>query len=312
MTNDSTNIRRRQLVKALMVIGISGPLLSGIVQAVDKGIITKPIPSSGEKLPVIGVGSARTFDASGNDELMKQLQTVLQTFFDHSGVLIDSSPMYGTAQAVIGQLLMKMRASDQLFSATKVWIEGEQSGIDQMEVSRKLWGVKRFDLMQIHNLVDWQTHLNTINVMKAEGRLRYTGITTSHGRDHNELEALLKKHAFDFVQLSYNIDNRIVEDRLLPIALDRGIAVIINRPYQKGSLFRRVKGKTLPDWAAEIGIQSWGQYFLKYVVSHPAVTCAIPATTKVRHMVDNMGAQTGKLPDQKMREEMVRYFQVVS
>lgn len=312
MNNDSTNIRRRQLVKALMAIGISGPLLSGIVQAVDKGIITKPIPSSGEKLPVIGVGSARTFDASGNDELMKQLQTVLQTFFDHSGVLIDSSPMYGTAQAVIGQLLMKMRASDQLFSATKVWIEGEQSGIDQMEVSRKLWGVKRFDLMQIHNLVDWQTHLNTINVMKAEGRLRYTGITTSHGRDHNELEALLKKHAFDFVQLSYNIDNRIVEDRLLPIALDRGIAVIINRPYQKGSLFRRVKGKTLPDWAAEVGIQSWGQYFLKYVVSHPAVTCAIPATTKVRHMVDNMGAQTGKLPDQKMREEMVRYFQVVS
>jgi diketogulonate reductase-like aldo/keto reductase len=312
MNNDSTNIRRRQLVKALMAIGISGPLLSGLVQAVDKGIITKPIPSSGEKLPVIGVGSARTFDASGNDELMKQLQTVLQTFFDHSGVLIDSSPMYGTAQAVIGQLLMKMRGIDQLFSATKVWIEGEQSGIDQMEVSRKLWGVKRFDLMQIHNLVDWQTHLNTINVMKAEGRLRYTGITTSHGRDHNELEALLKKHAFDFVQLSYNIDNRIVEDRLLPIALDRGIAVIINRPYQKGSLFRRVKGKTLPDWAAEVGIQSWGQYFLKYVVSHPAVTCAIPATTKVRHMVDNMGAQTGKLPDQKMREEMVRYFQVVS
>ena len=312
MNNDSTNIRRRQLIKALMVIGISGPLLSGIVQAVDKGIITKPIPSSGEKLPVVGVGSARTFDASGNDELMKQLQTVLQTFFDHSGVLIDSSPMYGTAQAVIGQLLMEMRGGDQLFSATKVWIEGEQSGIDQMEVSRKLWGVKRFDLMQIHNLVDWQTHLNTINVMKAEGRLRYTGITTSHGRDHNELEALLKKHAFDFVQLSYNIDNRIVEDRLLPIALDRGIAVIINRPYQKGSLFRRVKGKTLPDWAAEIGIQSWGQYFLKYVVSHPAVTCAIPATTKVRHMVDNMGAQTGKLPDQKMREEMVRYFQVVS
>ena len=312
MNNDSINIRRRRLVKALMAIGISGPLLSGIVQAVDKGIITKPIPSSGEKLPVIGVGSSRTFDASGDDELMTQLQTVLQTFFDHSGVLIDSSPMYGTAQAVIGQLLMEMRGGDQLFSATKVWIEGEQSGIDQMEVSRKLWGVKRFDLMQIHNLVDWQTHLNTINVMKAEGRLRYTGITTSHGRDHNELEALLKKHAFDFVQLSYNIDNRIVEDRLLPIALDRGIAVIINRPYQKGSLFRRVKGKTLPDWAAEVGIQSWGQYFLKYVVSHPAVTCAIPATTKVRHMVDNMGAQTGKLPDQKMREEMVRYFQVVS
>jgi diketogulonate reductase-like aldo/keto reductase len=312
MNNEPTNTRRRQLVKALMAIGISGPLLSGIVQAVDEGIITRPIPSSGEKLPVIGVGSARTFDALGDDELMKRLQMVLQAFFDHSGVFIDSSPMYGTAQAVIGQLLKKTQGGSQLFSATKVWIDGKQDGIDQMEASRKLWGIKRFDLMQIHNLVDWQTHLNTINEMKSEGRLRYTGITTSHGRYHDELEALLKKHAFDFVQLSYNIDNRIVEDRLLPIALDRGIAVIVNRPYQKGSLFRRVKNKKIPDWAAELGIQSWGQYFLKYLVSHPAVVCAIPATSKVKHMVDNMGALAGKLPDQKMREEMVRYFQAVS
>jgi len=311
MSNESINRQRRQLVKALVAIGISGPLLTGIVHAVHKGIITKPIPSSGEQLPVIGVGSATTFDALGDDELMQRLQAVLQAFFNYGGTLIDSSPMYGSAQEVIGQLLKQTSGGNELFSATKVWIDGKQDGIDQMEHSRQLWGIKRFDLMQIHNLVDWQTHLNTINGMKAEGRLRYTGITTSHGRFHDELETILKKHAFDFVQLSYNIDNRTVEDRLLPIAKDRGIAVIVNRPYQKGSLFRRVKGKSLPDWAAEIGIQSWGQYFLKYVVSHPAVTCAIPATTKVKHMIDNMGAQTGALPDQKMRDEMVRYFQSV-
>jgi len=312
MSNELINRQRRQLVKALLAIGISGPLLPGIAQAVGKNIITKPIPSSGEQLPVIGVGSARTFDALGDNELMQRLKMVLQAFFDHNGVLIDSSPMYGSAQTVIGQLLKKTNGTEKLFSATKVWIDGEQAGIDQMEHSRQLWGVKRFDLMQIHNLVDWQTHLHTINTMKAEGHLRYTGITTSHGRFHEELESVLKKHAFDFVQLSYNIDNRIVEDRLLPIARDRGIAVIVNRPYQKGSLFRRVKGKALPDWAAELGIQSWGQYFLKYVVSHPAVACAIPATTKVKHMADNMGAQVGKLPEQKMRDEMVRYFQSVS
>jgi diketogulonate reductase-like aldo/keto reductase len=312
MNSESINLKRRELVKALMAVGISGPLLSSIVQAAGKDIITKPIPSSGEQLPVIGVGSSRTFDALGDDELMPRLQKVLQAFFDHNGMLIDSSPMYGTAEAVIGQLLKQTNTNNQLFSATKVWIDGKQDGIDQMEDSRKLWGIKRFDLMQIHNLVDWRTHLDTINEMKADGRLRYTGITTSHGRDHDELEAVLKKHAFDFVQMSYNIDNRIVEDRLLPIARDRGIAVIINRAYQKGSLFRRVKGKTLPDWAGEVGIKSWGQFFLKYVVSHPAVTCAIPATTKIKHMVDNMGAQTGKLPDQKMRQEMIRYFQSVS
>jgi len=312
MRDRTIHLQRRRLLKSLLALGISGPLLSGILQAAGKKIITKPIPSSGEQLPVIGVGSARTFDALGDAELMERLQIVMQAFFDHHGTLVDSSPMYGSAQAVIGQLLRQVSGGEKLFAATKVWIDGEQEGIEQMESSRRLWGIKRFDLMQIHNLVDWKTHLKTLDAMKADGRLRYTGITTSHGRDHAELEDVLKRHSFDFVQLSYNIDNRIVEDRLLPVARDRGIAVMVNRPFQKGSLFRRVKGKALPDWAAELDIQSWGQYFLKYVVSHPAVTCAIPATSKVRHMVDNMGAQTGKLPDQKLREEMSRYFQSVS
>lgn len=308
MDNSNTDLQRRRLLQALAALGVSGPLLTGLAQAASKAIVTKPIPSSGEALPVIGVGSSRTFDALGDEELMQRLQQVLQAFFDHQGALIDSSPMYGSAEAVIGKLLAGATDKDKLFAATKVWIDGKQAGIEQMEESRRLWGIKRFDLMQIHNLVDWQTHLKTINAMKADGQLRYTGITTSHGRDHEELEEVLKKHKFDFVQFSYNIDNRLVEERLLPVAMDRGVAVIINRAFQKGSLFRQVKGKPLPDWASEIGINSWGQYFLKYVVSHPAVTCAIPATSKVKHMVDNMGAQTGKLPDQKMREEMYRYY----
>jgi diketogulonate reductase-like aldo/keto reductase len=302
---------RRNLIKALLALGVSAPMLPGLLRAAEQNTITRPIPSSGEQLPVIGVGSARTFDALGDAELMQRLQSVLQTFFDQQGALVDSSPMYGTAQAVIGKLLASVTGTEKLFAATKVWIDGEQEGIEQMEESRRLWGISRFDLMQIHNLVDWSIHLKTLNKMKAEGQLRYTGITTSHGRDHAELEAVLKKHQFDFVQLTYNMANRIVEERLLPIAQERGVAVIVNRPYQKGALFRRVKGKPLPDWAGELGINSWGQYFLKYIVSHPAVTCAIPATTKVKHMIDNMGAQKGRLPDQKMREEMFRYFRSV-
>ena len=303
------NKERRNLIKAMLALGITAPMYPSLANAMQQKIITKPIPSSGEQLPVIGVGSARTFDALGDDEMMQALQQVMQAFFDHHGALVDSSPMYGTAQAVIGKLLANATGSDKLFSATKVWIDGKDEGIEQMEQSRRLWDIKRFDLMQIHNLRDWQTHLQTINQMKAEGQLRYTGITTSHGRFHEELEDILKKHRFDFVQLSYNIDNRIVEDRLLPVAMDRGVAVIVNRPYQKGSLFRRVKGKALPDFAKDLGVNSWGQYFLKYIVAHPAVTCAIPATSKVKHMVDNMGAQMGTLPDQKMRGEMLRYFQ---
>jgi diketogulonate reductase-like aldo/keto reductase len=309
MNKSDSDQKRRALLKGLFALGLASPWLSREVFASTGQRIQKPIPSSGENIPVIGMGSSRTFDALGDEAMMQQLKTVLQAFFDHSGAMIDSSPMYGSSEAVIGELLKQVKHNNQLFAATKVWIQGEQQGIDQMEESRKLWGIERFDLMQIHNLVDWRIHLKTLNEMKAQGRLRYTGITTSHGRDHDELVEVLKKHDFDFVQLSYNIHNREVERRLLPIAADRGIAVIVNRPYQKGALFSRTRGKPLPDWAAEIDVSSWGQYFLKFVVSHPAVTCAIPATSKARHMVDNMGAQFGRLPDAKMREEMIWYLE---
>jgi len=306
--HDNINTHRRTLIKALLALGFSGSALSGLVHAASQTKILKKIPASGEQIPVIGVGTSRTFDAINDQGLMQQLVPVMQAFFDKGGTLVDSSPMYGSAEEVIGVLLKQVIVNPSLFSATKIWTDGSQSGIDQMERSRKLWGIEHFDLMQIHNLRDWQIHLETLKIMKAEGRIRYIGVTTSHGRFHRELEDLLKNHPFDFVQLTYNIANRAVEDRLLPFARDKGIAVIVNRPYQRGDLFRKVKGRPLPDWASEIDVSSWGQCFLKFVVSHPAVTCAIPATSKIRHMVDNMGAQYGRLPDARMRQEMIRYL----
>ena len=306
--NDNLKISRRTLLKALLALGISGPLLSGLLHAAGQKKILKKIPSSGEEIPVIGLGTSRTFDAINDEELMLQLKTVLQIFFDNGGVLVDSSPMYGSAEAVMGKLLKQINADKNLFAATKVWTNGQQQGIQQMEESRKLWGIKRFDLMQIHNLRDWEVHYETLKKMKEEGKIRYIGITTSHGRFHEELEVILDTIPFDFVQLSYNIKNRDVEKRLLPIALDKDIAVIVNRPYQRGDLFSDTRGKALPKWASEIDVASWGQYFLKFIVSHPAVTCAIPATTKVKHIIDNMAAQTGRLPDTKMRNEMIQYY----
>ena len=311
--NSQMKISRRTLLKALLALGVSGsavtaPFINNL-HAATKNIILKKIPSTGEKIPVIGFGTSRTFDAMGDDELMSHLKIVLQSFFEQQGVLIDSSPMYGSSQAVIGKLLQDIKGADKLFSATKVWTDGKQEGIEQMEDSRKLWGIKRFDLMQIHNLRDWEVHYETLKKMKEEGKIRYIGVTTSHGRFHEELEVLLDTLPFDFVQLTYNIANRDVEQRLLPIALDKGIAVIANRPYQRGELFRQVRGKALPKWTSEFNVTSWGQYFLKFIVSHPAVTCAIPATSKVKHVLDNMAAQVGQLPDDKMRKKMIQHFQ---
>lgn len=306
------NLSRRTLLKALLALGLTGSSAVNLLHAATKNRIVKKIPASGEMLPVIGLGTSRTFDALGDEELLSHLKKVLHIFFDKQGSLIDSSPMYGGAEAVIGKLLQQVDNDQNLFAATKVWTYGKQSGITQMEKSRQLWGIKRFDLMQIHNLRDWEVHFETLKQMKADRKIRYIGVTTSHGRFHDELEVLLKTLPFDFVQLSYNINNRDVENRLLPIALDKGIAVIVNRPYQRGSLFSDVRGKALPGWASDIDITSWGQFFLKFAVSHPAVSCAIPATTKVKHLLDNMGAQFGHLPDAKLRQEMIRYYKASS
>ena len=299
---------RRTFLQLVGGVASTCYLLPGVLLAKDQDAIKKTIPSTGERIPVIGMGTSRTFDAAGDTALISRLEEVLQAFFDHGGALIDSSPMYGSAEQVVGQLLKTTQNRGALFSATKVWSDGMQAGIEQMEHSRQLWGIERFDLMQIHNLRDWKTHLKTLKTMKEKGKVRYIGFTTSHGRFHDELASILSNETFDFVQFSYNIMNRTVEQRLLPLAEEKGIAVIVNRPYARGDLFRHVKGETLPHWASEIDCKSWGQFFLKYVVSHPAVTCVIPATSKVHHMIDNMGAGFGRLPDEALRKRMYDYI----
>ena len=229
----------------------------------------------------------------------------MRAFFENGGQLIDSSPMYGSAEAVSGALLKALGKPPGLFSATKVWTYGKREGIEQMQRSMQRLGVERIDLMQIHNLRDWQVQLETLLEWKELGRIRYIGITTSNGRYHDELEVILQNQPLDFVQFSYNISNRDAEQRLFPIARERGIATVINRPYQRGSLFRKVKGRPLPEWASEFDCASWGQFFLKFIASHPDVTCIIPATSKLKHMVDNMGAGFGRLPDASMRKRMI-------
>jgi diketogulonate reductase-like aldo/keto reductase len=301
-------LSRRQFVSTGSVALASLLLVPWQLKAIEPAMLRKSIPGTAESLPVIGLGSSRTFDVNTDAPVSAEFVTLIRDFFDLGGTLIDSSPMYGSAEQTIGVLLNQAGVRDRVFAATKVWTDGERAGIQQMEGSAQKWGIDRFDLMQIHNLRDWQTHLKTLKSWKADGKIRYLGITTSHGRSHRELETLLRQEPFDFVQLSYNIEDRSVENRLLPLAADRGIAVLVNRPYQRGSLFRAVKGQALPDWAAEFDCRSWGQFFLKYIVSHPAVTCVIPATTKRHHLQDNMGAGIGRQPDAGLRKKMETFF----
>jgi aryl-alcohol dehydrogenase-like predicted oxidoreductase len=259
-------------------------------------------------LPVVGLGSWITFNVGDDRRKRAERREVLQAFFDQGGRLIDSSPMYGSAQKVIGALLPQVRGRDALFAATKVWTVGGEVGVRQMLESRGLWGVDRFDLMQIHNLLDWETHAQTLKAWKAEGRVRYTGVTTSHGRRHEEMERAMQREPFDFVQFTYNIVDREAEQRLLPLAQERGMAVIVNRPFRRGALFDRVQGRPLPPWAAEFECRNWAQFFLKFIVSHPAVTCVIPATSRTDHLLENMGAMRGPLPDAALRRRMADWF----
>lgn len=257
---------------------------------------------------MLGMGTWQTFDVGRSSDVRARLLSVLETFFDRGGRLIDSSPMYGRSEGVVGALLSRVSPRPSLIAASKVWIYGKRLGVVQIEDSRKEWGIPRFDLLQVHNLLDWEAHLETLREMKANGRVRYIGVTTSHGRRHDELERIMTREKLDFVQFTYNLADRSVETRLLPLARERGIAVIINRPLDGGELFSRVQGKPLPPWARDIGVTNWSQYFLKFVVSHPAVTLAIPATSQPSHMVENMGAAFGPVPDAAMRRRMVDYF----
>jgi diketogulonate reductase-like aldo/keto reductase len=276
-----------------------------------EGPITKPIPSTGEALPLVGLGSWITFNVGDDPAARDACAEVMGAFFAAGGRMIDSSPMYGSAQEVIGYGLNMLGHPKDVFSADKVWISSGDDGPAQIEQSREHWGVNSFDLLQVHNLLAWEEHLETLFAMKEKGALRYVGITTSHGRRHPEMEEIMRKEKLDFVQLTYNVLDREVEDRLLPLAQEKGIAVITNRPFRQGALIRSLEGEKLPEWAAEIGAANWAQFLLKFIVSHPAVTCAIPATSKVAHVRENLDAARGPLPDAGLRKRMVAYVREV-
>mgnify|MGYP006419117773 FL=1 len=270
---------------------------------------TKLIPVSGEALPVVGLGTSRVFDIGGRESERAPRREVLKLLLQAGGTVIDSSPMYGEAEEVVGDLLRDISFTPKPFVATKVWTEGRQDGIEQMAKSARLLRTPKIDLIQIHNLVDWRTHLKTLRRMKEEGTIRYIGITHYTDWGQAELAAIIGSNQFDFVQTEYAIDTRKAEERLLPLARDKGTAVIINRPFQRGSLFRAVRGEKLPLWAADFQCQSWGQYFLKFVLSHPSVTCTIPGTSKPKHMRDNVQAGLGRFPNEKERQKMVAYLE---
>ena len=294
--------KRRMLMGAMLAGG--GYALSAPLLAAPGALLTRTIPSSGERLPVVGLGSWITFNVGDDPAARANCTEVVRAFFAGGGRLIDSSPMYGSAQAVIGHALAQLKHPPSLFAADKVWIASGARGPAQVDASRGLWGVPRFDLLQVHNLLAWDEHLATLQRMKAAGRLRYVGITTSEGRRHDELVRIMQTRPIDFIQVSYNVLDREVENRILPLARERKIAVIVNRPFRQGALTQALAGKPLPGWAAEIGCSSWAQALLKFIASHPDVTCAIPATAKPAHALENMLAARGPLPDTALRRRI--------
>lgn len=267
-------------------------------------MLTRPIPSSGEHLPIIGLGTWQTFDAGPSPAERAPLEEVLREFVSHGGRLIDSSPMYGNSEAVAGDLAAKLGVRSKLFVATKVWTSGRIAGVRQMEESERRLRARPIDLMQVHNLVDAATHVDTLEAWKREGRVRYVGITHYTASAHDDVIRMMERRRVDFVQINYSVAERHAEQRLLPAARERGVAVIANRPFASGDLFRRLRARPLPPWAAEIGCTSWAQILLKFIVSHPAVICAIPATSKAAHLRDNMAAGLGPMPDAAMRRRI--------
>jgi diketogulonate reductase-like aldo/keto reductase len=274
----------------------------------DAPLIERRIPAGGEILPAIGVGTWQTFDVGGDPAARGALKEVLGLFANAGGKVIDSSPMYGSSETVAGDLLAESGLAGKLFVATKVWTSGRDEGIRQMDLSFRRLRVSRMDLMQVHNLVDVAVHTKTLEDWKAKGRVRYLGITHYTSSAYGEVERWLKTGKYDFLQINYSLAERSSEERLLPLARDKKVAVIVNRPFAEGALFRRVRGKPLPEWAREFGAASWAQFFLKWIISHPDVTCAIPGTGKPEHMLDNLAAGTGALPDAATRERMARYL----
>ena len=296
--------------KATRLIGVSGAgLLFGPsrMRAANESstMLTRAIPSSGEKLPVIGLGTWQAFDVDLASDNRRHLADVLSLFVKLGGRVIDTSPMYGRAEDVIGELTAALGIRDKLFLATKVWTRGKEDGIKSMERSMTLLRAKQIDLMQVHNLVDVETQLATLRELKTQGRIRYLGITHYEAGAFADVEKIMRSEKLDFVQINYSLMEREAEERVLPLAQERGVAVIVNRPFGGGDLFSKTRSKPLPDWAAEFDCRSWAQFFLKWIVANPAITCAIPATDKPRHLEDNLRGGIGRLPDPKMRQRMV-------
>ena len=304
--NPQSYSRRR----ALRMIAGCGTLalMSNDAQAQSPAILKRPIPRSGEMLPAVGVGTWQTFDVGPKAPERTELKEVLRLLVQAGGSVVDSSPMYGKAEGVAGDLAAELGLREKLFFATKVWTSGREAGIRQMEDSFRLMRAQRMDLMQVHNLLDLSVHAKTLREWKQAGRIRYTGITHYHDGAHAELESIVKTREWDFVQFNYSMAEPEAEARLLPACADSGTAVIVNRPFSQGGLFPKVKGKALPAWAAEFDCTSWAQFFLKYLLSHPAVTCVIPGTRRVAHLKDNVQAGIGRLPDAATRRKMVEYL----
>ena len=310
MNTSSSNTRRR----ALKLIGGMAALLAmtepgRTAVAAPAEMLKRPVPRSGELLPAVGLGTWQTFDVGANDPARAELKEVLRQLAALSGSVVDSSPMYGESERVVGDLTADLGIRDRLFLATKVWTSGREAGIRQMEDSFRLMRTKRMDLMQVHNLLDLGTHLKTLREWKAAGRIRYLGITHYHSGAYADLERLIKTKEYDFVQFNYSMDEREAEARLLPLCADSGTAVLVNRPFSQAGLFGKVRGRPLPPWAKDFDCASWAQFFLKYILAHPAVTCVIPGTRRVAHLEDNLQAGAGKLPDAPMRRRMVEYLQ---
>lgn len=294
---------RRETITA----GTALACLPGSILAQDARMLTREIPDSGEAMPVIGLGTYNVFDVPGSPEELATRQAIIELMVDKGASLIDSSPMYNRSEKVIGRVLEASGNRGRLFLATKVWTDGKAAGERQMAESAELMKTDTIDLMQVHNLRDLATHMATISEWQEAGRIRYNGVTDYRASALDEMEQAMRKHRPQFIQINYSLGERQADRRVLPLARDLGIAVLINRPYMTGRLFRAVGDRPLPDWATEFA-ESWGQFFLKYIVSHPAVTCAIPATSKLRHMADNLGAGFGSLPDSETRSRMEQFI----
>ena len=302
-------LSRREILKLLMAAGAG--LVSGPIRAAggSQPLLKRTIPRSGEQLPAVGLGTYQTFDVGPGASARADAKEVLRRFVELGGRVVDSSPMYGNAETVVGDLAAELGVQKSLFLATKVWIEGRDAGIRQMQTSFQRLRTDRIDLMQVHNLEDLQTHMATLREWKKAGKIRYLGITHYHAGAYDELERLVKTKEFDFVQFNYSIGEREAEQRLLQVSADSGTAVLVNRPFAQAGLFTKVRKKPLPAWAAEFDCESWAQFFLKYILAHPAVTCVIPATRNPSHLLDNMRAGTGRLPNAAMRQRMVEYME---